>query len=173
MTFVNSILGGFLAAAILSASTAQSQAAAGIAVFEFELIDTSLEGEMLGKNAAEQARLGKLSSQLREALAAAGYIVVDIAPVAENAAAANLQNCGGCDATLAKEVGASLAVTGTVQKVSNLILNINLYVKEAESGKMLAAMSADIRSNSDESWRRGLSWLVRNRLLKQLEAITP
>ena len=40
------------------------------------------------------------------------------------AQASNLQACGGCDMHLAQRIGAELAITGTVQKVSNLILNI-------------------------------------------------
>jgi hypothetical protein len=52
-----------------------------------------------------------------------------------------------------------------VQKVSNLILNINIRVSEAASGKVIAAASADIRGNTDESWTRGVEWLVKNRLL--------
>ena len=55
--------------------------------------------------------------------------------------------------------------TGTVQKVSNLILNMNIYVRDASSGATLAAMSADMRGNTDESWSRTLDWLIRNRLL--------
>ena len=53
------------------------------------------------------------------------FAVVDIAPVAAEARAKNLQACGGCDVRLAKQIGAELAITGTVQKVSNLILNMN------------------------------------------------
>ena len=53
-------------------------------------------------------------------------------------------------------------MTGTVQKVSNLILNINLYVMDADGEER--AHSADIRGNTDEAWRRGLDWLIRNRL---------
>ena len=173
MAFVNRRWGELIAFIVLSCSSLQARGATDIAVFDFELIDTSLDGEMLGKKPAEQERLAKLSRQLRDALAAKSYNVVDIAPVAEKAAASNLQNCGGCDATFAREAGASLAITGTVQKVSNLILNINLYVRDVQSGKPLAAMSADIRSNTDESWSRGLSWLVRNRLLKTLETTAP
>ena len=39
-----------------------------VAVFDFELIDTSLEGEIRGARSDEQARLGQLSLQLRERL---------------------------------------------------------------------------------------------------------
>ena len=41
-------------------------------------------------------------------------------------------NCGGCDMRLARRIGAELAITGTVQKVSNLILNMNIYALRQE-----------------------------------------
>jgi len=137
-----------------------------VAVFDFELIDTSVEGEIKGPRPDEQARLGRLSDQLRLRLKESGrFALVDIAPVLGEAHASNLQACGGCDAQLAKRLGAELAITGTVQKVSNLILNMNIYVRDASSGATLAAMSADMRGNTDESWFRALDWLIRNRLL--------
>ena len=43
-----------------------------------------------------------------------------------------------------------------MQKVSNLILNINIYVRDAETGDLVAAASADIRGNTDKSWSRGV-----------------
>jgi hypothetical protein len=43
--------------------------------------------------------------------------------------------------------------------------NMNIYVRDASSGATIAAMSADMRGNTDESWSRTLDWLVRNRLL--------
>ena len=135
----------------------------GVAVFDFELIDTSLEGEMMGPREDEAARLAALGEALRAAYAAEeGYRVIDLAPVREEAASRSLRECGGCARSLADEIGADLAVTGTVQKVSNLILNVNLYLMD-ESGRE-RAFSADIRGNTDESWRRGLDWLIRNRL---------
>jgi hypothetical protein len=136
------------------------------AVFDLELVDTSLEGEMNGASEVESRRLAMLSERLRAALAASGrYELVDIAPVREEANQQNLQSCGGCDRRMAAELGADLAVTGFVQKVSNLILNINLYVRDVESGRLVEGYSADIRSNTDESWTRGLDWLLKNRLL--------
>ena len=136
------------------------------AVFDLELVDTSLEGEMNGVSDAESRRLAMLSERLRAALAASGrYELVDIAPVRDAANQQNLQSCGGCDTRLAAEVGADLALTGFVQKVSNLILNLNLVVRDVESGKVVEGYSADIRSNTDESWTRGLDWLLEHRLL--------
>ena len=139
-----------------------------IAVFDFEMIDTSLDGEMKGTSPEEKARLAKLAPVLREKLAASDrYVVVDTGPVAERARAQNLQACGGCDATLAHEAGADVALTGTVQKISNLILNLNIYLRDAKNDRLLQSMSADFRGNTDESWSRALSYLIRNKLLAE------
>ncbi len=144
----------------------QPSIAKSVVVFDFELIDTSLEGATNGPRADEQARLARVSSQLRQLLKDSGrFSPVDITSIASEAQASNLQACGGCDMRLARHIGAELAITGTVQKVSNLILNMNIYVRSASSGATLAAMSADMRGNTDETWSRTLDWLVRNRLL--------
>ncbi|MDR3535877.1 MAG: DUF2380 domain-containing protein [Acetobacteraceae bacterium] len=57
-----------------------------------------------------------------------------------------------------------IAVTGWVQKVSNLILNMNVVVRDVATGQTIAAGSVDIRGNTDESWSRALAYLVHNRL---------
>jgi hypothetical protein len=76
-----------------------------------------------------------------------------------------LQACGGCDVQYAQQVGADLAVTGVVQKVSNLILNMNIYLRDTHTGNLVTSMSADFRGNTDESWSRAAGYLLRNRLL--------
>jgi hypothetical protein len=140
-----------------------------VAVFDFELFDTSLEGEVQGAKPDEQQRLVLISNLLRRLMSESGrYRVINLDPAtARIADAGQFRDCNGCAVAIAKELHADLAVTGVVQKVSNLILNINIYVHDARSGKLAKAMSADIRSNSDESWSRGVSWLVRNRLLAE------
>jgi len=162
-----------LAAAVLPLwaamhALAQSAPAPRAAVFDFELIDTSLEGEIDGERADQQRRLALISDQLRRLLTESGrYVVVDQRPAASRIAeAGHLYGCNGCAADIARELGADLAVTGTVQKVSNLILNINIYVSDAATGEPIRSMSADIRGNTGKSWSRGVSYLVRNRLLK-------
>ena len=137
-----------------------------IAVFDFELVDTSLQGEVDGPRADEQRRLREAGDQLRKALADSGkFIVLDIAPVYAAAHASNLQACGGCDVKYAQQLGADLAITGVVQKVSNLILNMNIYLRDTHTGRLVTAMSADFRGNTDVSWSRTTSYLLRNRLL--------
>ena len=137
-----------------------------VAVFDFELVDTSLEGATYGPRADQQTRLGQITDQLRDRLAKSGrLVVVDIAPVAAQAKAANLRICDGCDADFANQFGADFAVSGWVQKVSNLILNMNIIVRDAKSARVILLKSVDIRGNTDESWSRAIDWLVRNELL--------
>jgi Protein of unknown function (DUF2380) len=137
-----------------------------VAVFDFELIDTSLQGEVQGPRRDEQERLVQAGEQLRAALRDSGrFRVLDIASVNDAAHHSNLQACGGCDVKLAGDIGADLAITGTVQKVSNLILNMNIYLRDVHTGQPVAAMTADMRGNTDESWTRTMAWLIRNRLL--------
>jgi hypothetical protein len=136
------------------------------AIFDFELIDTSLEGATNGPRADETARLVRLGDQLRMLVTNSGkFEVIDIAPVRAEARKTSLQACGGCDADFAQKLGAEVSITGTVQKVSNLILNINLYARAVATREPLVAMSVDIRGNTDESWSRGLEYLVSTRFL--------
>lgn len=107
-------------------------------VFEFEFIDTSLEDEMTGMDEAEWTRLARFGDQA----------------------------CGFCAAAMARSLGSDLAVTGTVQKVSDLILNINLDLPDARTKQLVRSGSVDTRGNTDESWSRGLRSLVKNRLFK-------
>lgn len=159
--------------ALAPAVWAQAATLPTVAVFDFEFIDTSLEGAVNGSpRADEKARLAQANEALRHWLSQSGKArVVDVGPVAARAHDFRLQECGGCDADLARQVGAQLSVTGTVQKVSNLILNMNIYVRDVTTGRMIAAMSADMRGNTDQSWTRALDWLVRYRLSPALDAV--
>ena len=141
-----------------------------VAVFDFELIDTSLQGEVEGPDQAEADRLAMVTEQLRQFFAAApGFSLIEVEEMRGAAADRKLHACNGCIPKLAAQVGADLAVTGTVQKVSNLILNINIYLHDVATGDVIQAASADVRGNTDETWRRGVKWLVENRVAKFVE----
>jgi len=137
-----------------------------LAIFDFELLDTSLEGEMRGPQADEHDRLIRISDQVRRQLTDSGkFELLDISPVKTAAEGSNLQACGGCDVQYAQRIGADLVITGVMKKVSTLILNLTIFVRDVHTGQPVAAMSADMRGNTDESWSRATGYLVRNRLL--------
>ena len=154
--------------AILLAATLSAPADANppkLAVFDLELIDTSVEGDAKSPKAV-QDRLVRAGDQLRRELAQSGkFEIVDIAPVNVAAHDSNLQACGGCDVKFAQQLGADLALTGVVRKISNLFVNISLFVRDVPSGRLVSAMNADLRGDTDESWSRATSYLVRDRLL--------
>jgi hypothetical protein len=132
-----------------------------IAIFPFGFDDTSLQGEIQGRRPDEQARLAAIGGELRDMVLKSGCCTA--VPVADPPAG-NVGACGGCEVDAARKAGARIAVIGWVQKVSNLILNINVVARDVATGKVISAGSVDIRGNTDESWSRGLSYLVRNRL---------
>lgn len=156
-----------VAVAALLAATAAVEAKTRIALFPFELDDSSMEGELRGVRADETARLKLITDETRKLLAAADPELefVDLAPIAAKVEDRTpLFKCNGCDADFAREAGADLSVTGYVQKVSNLILNLNFVVRDTKTGERKRLMSVDIRTNSDEMWLRGVRYLVKNRL---------
>lgn len=145
---------------------APAHAATRVAVFEFELFDTSGEAGAGGPKPEEARRLALITGEVREQLDKAGYEVVDLKPEqARIVEAAPFRNCNSCELEIARALGAQIEIIGLVQKVSNLILNINFQLRDVATGEVLRAGSADIRNNTDESWLRGVSYLVRNRLL--------
>ncbi len=128
------------------------------AVFDAVMINSSLEPE----SAAEAERLRHLTDSLRQALEKSGkYKIVDLAPIKDQMSAVKaIYACNGCENDLARKVGAQRAVVAWVQKVSDLILNINVRITDVETGKALKSGSVDIRGNNDQSWERGLKFLL-------------
>ena len=137
-----------------------------VAFFGFSIINTSLEPT----KPEEEARLRMLDNLLREKLAASGrFTIAEISPELQQeiARGADIRDCNGCERDYARRAGADWAAWGNVQKVSNLILNINLYMEDAQTGKLEFVKSVDIRGNTDESWRHGLDYMLRHYLLKE------
>lgn len=151
------------------AIAADAQLQGEVAVFDFELVDTSLQGELQGGDPADLARLELIAAELRRRLdRSARYEVVDTAPAAaEIEAAGTLHACNGCELAIAQRLGAELALLGWVQKVSNLILNINVQIRDVASAELVFGASVDIRGNTDEAWLHGIGYLLEHRLLEE------
>ena len=157
------ILGLAFAALCLSIAAADETRVPTVAFFGFQLINTSLQPT----SPAEDQRIGMLDRLFQERLDNSGrFKIVPIPPELQQkiAAGPEISGCNGCERGYAKTIGADWAAWGTVQKVSNLILNINLYMEDAASGKMEFVKSVDIRGNTDESWRHGLDYMLRHYL---------
>lgn len=150
------------------AMTATQSAPKTIAMLDFELIDDTLE---TAKDEAQKARLVMISQQLRAAFAENHlYQVVDNAPaaalIADLSTQFALHDCNGCDVDIGKALKTDRVLTAWVQKVSNLILNLNIQIRDVRTGLIMLNKSVDIRSNTDDSWNRGIKYMVRSMVEK-------
>ncbi len=140
------------AGALLLCGAAAAKAAEGklkVAFFGFELINTS--PEPVGEG--ERRRIALIGEVFAKMLTDSGRY--EIAPLPEAlrrriAQSAEITGCNGCEIEWAREAGADIAAFGTVQKVSNLILNENIYMNRVDGGAPFFSGSVDIRGNTDE-----------------------
>lgn len=145
--------------------SAKSGAARSIAVLDFELVDE--HNNPLTK-AAQEVRLRDATLQLRRELAQRRlYGLVDQTPsqALQNrlrSQQAYLYRCDDCAAQIGTMLGADLVMTPWVQKVSELILNLNVQIYDVKAGKLVFSKSVDMRGNTDQSWTRAVSYLVRD-----------
>lgn len=163
MPVVRTLLAACLTA--WAASLAAAAARAGpprAAVFDSQIAEGSTENI----TAEDRDNLARLSEEFRALLEASGrYRIVPTDPVrAQVAEGPDLRRCNGCAEEFARILGADVAITGEVQKVSNLILNINVYVKDLDGGEPERAYSVDIRGANRQSFDRGIKYLVNNKL---------
>lgn len=131
------------------------------AFFGLTFIDTSSEGEIGGVRDDETARVALTEDYAREVLQEHGLVLADLAPVEDELARTlNPASCNDCDLRMARELGARYAISGEIQKVSNLILAMNLYVRDARTGEYLRGQAVDVRGNTDDSWLRGMRYIL-------------
>ena len=117
---------------------------------------------------AERSRLKAISTAFKEQLAASGKYAFVPVPASEQQkidAGQPVGACGGCEYDYGRNLNVGHVAWIRVQKISNLILNINVYMADVPTQKMTFIHSVDLRNNIDESWMRGLNYLVQNYLL--------
>jgi hypothetical protein len=139
-----------------------------IAILEFDLVDDQHE---LSPATVEYLRLTAIHDQLGDEFEKNGlYRVVNVAPAAElikmHQARSQLRECNGCEIDIARALQADRVLVGWVQKVSNLIVNINIRIEDVATGTVLLSKSVDLRGNTDESWRRGVTYIVKSMVEK-------
>lgn len=136
-----------------------------IAVMDCVLIDDNAAYNDAETNRIQQARVEMASNALRDQLRERQrYHVADNAPaaalIAQLGASQDLNGCADCARQVGRKLGVEQVGRCWVQKVSNLIININLNVEDVASGATVFQRSVDIRGNTDLSWRRGVMALV-------------
>ena len=160
------ITSGILLLALLALKPAHAGDLPKLVLYGMELQDTSHEGELDGVREDQQRRLKLLDAEAKLLFEKTGFFeLVDVSSAADEIEKGRpLRRCNGCDIDIAKTFNADYVVLGFVYKVSNLILEIHLYLRDVKTGQVVNHMHTSIRSNTDESWLRGLHWLIKNRL---------
>jgi hypothetical protein len=150
--------------ALLGAAHAHATPSRTIAVFDFALDNTS----PAPSTPEELDRTKRLAKSFAAALQQSGtYKPVDMSRSAAMLNGQDIRGCHGCELPIARALGSELVAYGWVQKVSNLILNMNVVIEDAHSGKMIAGGSVDMRGNTPESWDRGMKYLLEEHVLTQ------
>jgi hypothetical protein len=148
--------------------TTETKDAKSLVMLDFEIIDETLDEASVP---AQKERLKLISKELRDLFIKNNlYAVVDKEPAADLIAklksSYNLHDCNGCDVEIGKALNADRVMTAWVQKVSNLILNINIQIRDVDTGLIMLNKSVDIRGNDDRSWLRGVRYMVRSMVEK-------
>ena len=144
-----------------------------LAVFKCELFDTS-GGKDPQTLQEQKERLNLVTQIIKDDIEKRGvYTVVDTSRAdeldslhARFAAEGLFRECPGCEAEVAAQLGADFSMGCLIQKVSNLILNINYYIRDAKTERLQAQYTAAIRGNTDQTWVRSALWLLKNRVFE-------
>ena len=136
-----------------------------LAVLVFDLVDDHpdpVRAELL------RPRLAAIKTQLEKGLHERGlYRVLDPAAAQDliniqRASNEFLYRCNDCLADVGKRLDTRLVAVGWVQRVSELILNINVMVLDSQTGVEVLSKSVDLRGNTDETWARGVNFMLRD-----------
>ena len=165
---ITALLVGFLTLPAQVQAAEPLRDGASIAFFGITFIDTSTEGAYNGVRPDETARIVLIQNYVTEQFAERGFTLLDLEPVQPTLdRTVNPADCNYCDVLMARELGADYSVVGEVQKVSNLILSMNIVIRDAAEGQYAKGMSVDIRGNNDKSWLRGVRYILKNNIFRE------
>lgn len=117
---------------------------------------------------AERNRMKAVSDAFKKQLEASGKYTFVSVPASEQQkidAGQLVGACGGCEYDYGRDLNVDHVAWIRVQKISNLILNINVYMADVSKQRVTFIHSVDLRNNTDEAWVRGINYLVQNYLL--------
>ena len=110
-------LGLVLACAVAGIAMAETATPVKLAVFTFELDDFSAAMSSGSPDPADTAELARVTEDVRKLLQESGrYELVAV----DGTAAKSLRDCNGCDAPLAKKLGAQQSFVGVVKRISQI-----------------------------------------------------
>ena len=140
-----------------------------IAVFDFELEDFSGGAGIIPESDQDREQLRLATETVRRLLTKSGrYSLVDVSNAdAPDVTAHSLHKCDGCDAAIARKLGADQSLVGIVSRITRTDYAVTFKLRDARTGSVLAVEQTDLRIGANYSWNRGAAWLIKNRLLEK------
>lgn len=160
-----------IAALVLGTAAAPSRPTLAAGPIQLAVLSAQLQNDhaqWVPTTDAERRRLEGIKGTFKSLLEASGkykILPVDVAIQDRINKDQKLGECAGCELRYGKEVGADQVAWIEVQKVSELILNINVYISDVGTGERTFTKSVDLRGNNDEAWQHSIRFLVKRYLL--------
>jgi len=144
-------------------------APAKLAVFDFELEDFSGGAGLIPESDEDREQLRRATETARQLLTDSGrYSLVDVSRAnAPDVTAHTLRKCDGCDAAIARQLGADQSLVGIVTRITRTDYAVTFKIRDARTGASIAVEQTDLRIGANYSWNRGAAWLIKNRLLEK------
>jgi hypothetical protein len=138
-----------------------------LAVFDFELEDFSGGAGIIPESDQDREQLRLATETVRWLLVESGrYSLVDVSGAdAADLRAHTLRRCDGCDAAIARKLGADQSLVGIVTRITRTDYAVTFKIRDTGTGAPIAVEQTDLRIGANYSWNRGAAWLIKNRLL--------
>lgn len=151
-----------------NAGNAETRPPIKLAVFDIELDDFSAGGPIAGESAVETERLHRMTLLARQLLAQSGlFEIVDVSSATNELVKTHwLRKCNGCDAAIARDLGAEMSFVAYFRKISVMEQFLEFQIRDTKTGQLVNLSHTDLRGETDESWRRAITWLIRYRLVE-------
>ena len=137
-----------------------------IAVFDFELDDQSPAAALLNQSTSTASALRKVSSDARLELARSEkYSVIDASGTDMTTVAnKSFRSCDGCEAGIARKLGADQALIGVVKRATQTDYYLWMQIRDARTGKIVDQQAANFAGGED-GWASGARMLIRHQIL--------
>src|ERR1700722_14080070 len=140
-----------------------------LAVFDFELEDFSGGAGIIPESDQDREQLRLATETVRRLLVESGrYSLVDVSRAeAADLRAHTLRRCDGCDAAIARKLGADQSLVGIVTRITRTDYAVTFKLRDTRTGAPIAVEQTDLRIGANYSWNRDAAWLIKNRLLEK------
>lgn len=165
-TFVTASL--LCAALLVELPAAAAPAPIKLAIFDFELEDSSAGAAATGETPSDTIQLTSVTNEVRQLFAQSGrYRLIDVGSADAAAVKAHtLRECNGCDAGIALKLGAEQSFVGVVKRISRTEYMVRFQIRDAPTGAVVSDEDSGLRMGADYSWSRGAARLIKDRLLE-------